>query len=93
MFLIPVYVQVFAPTTDPVSWSKSEVTQWLQATGFSELRSLFVENDINGEALLELDQETLKELNIRNIGRRIKLLLAIGRLKVPKKCLCVKLNI
>eukprot|EP00160_Parvularia_atlantis_P000154 Unigene10125_Nuclearia_a/m.30915 Unigene10125_Nuclearia_a/g.30915 ORF Unigene10125_Nuclearia_a/g.30915 Unigene10125_Nuclearia_a/m.30915 type:complete len:760 (+) Unigene10125_Nuclearia_a:16-2295(+) len=75
--------KTFAPTTDPEKWSKSDVAQWLLATGFGEFRGAFYDNDINGEALLELDQDTLKEMNLRSIGRRIKLLLAINRLKEP----------
>jgi hypothetical protein len=38
------------------------------------------ENDINGDVLLELDHDILKELKIKSIGERIRILLAVKSL-------------
>ncbi|CAG8851794.1 10650_t:CDS:2, partial [Racocetra persica] len=57
-------------------WSIEQVTIWLQENNFKEHQKLFAENDINGDVLLELDHEVLKELKIRSIGDRIRLIAA-----------------
>ncbi|CAG8795909.1 5545_t:CDS:10, partial [Cetraspora pellucida] len=41
---------------------------------------LILENDINGDVLLELDHEVLRELKIRSIGDRIRLIAAVRNL-------------
>lgn len=42
--------------------------------------SCYIDNDINGDVLLELDHEILKELKIRSIGERVRILLAVKAL-------------
>ncbi|CAH1763228.1 6504_t:CDS:10 [Entrophospora sp. SA101] len=57
-------------------WKLDQVSNWLQENNFREYQRLFTENDITGDVLLEIDHEVLKELKIRSIGDRIRLLVA-----------------
>ncbi|CAG8472639.1 45877_t:CDS:10, partial [Gigaspora margarita] len=61
-------------------WKVDQVSNWLQENDFWEYQKLFAENDINGDVLLELDHEILKELRIRSIGDRLRLLNAVRSL-------------
>ncbi|CAG8750717.1 10966_t:CDS:10, partial [Dentiscutata erythropus] len=61
-------------------WKVDQVSNWLQENNFMEYQKLFAENDINGDVLLELDHEILKELKIRSIGDRLRLLNAVRSL-------------
>ncbi|CAG8794156.1 569_t:CDS:10, partial [Dentiscutata erythropus] len=61
-------------------WKVDQVSNWLQENSFREYQKLFAENDINGDVLLELDHEILKELKIRSIGDRLRLLNAVRTL-------------
>jgi phage host-nuclease inhibitor protein Gam len=40
------------------------VREWLEANGFARFADTFEENEINGEALLELTEEHLKDFGI-----------------------------
>jgi hypothetical protein len=53
-------------------WAVEDVQNWLQESGFSVLCRKFKEHDIDGEALLLMHFEDLKELNI-NLGIRLRL--------------------
>nr|CAG8511205.1 8855_t:CDS:10 [Entrophospora candida] len=66
-------------------WKLDQVSNWLQENNFREYQRLFTENDITGDVLLEIDHEVLKELKIRSIGDRIRLLVAVKSLL--KTCL------
>ncbi|CAG8474800.1 5382_t:CDS:10 [Funneliformis caledonium] len=61
-------------------WKLEQVSYWLQENNFREYQKIFAENDINGEVLLELDHDILKELKIRSVGDRIRMLLAVKSL-------------
>ncbi|CAI2186005.1 3755_t:CDS:10 [Funneliformis geosporum] len=67
------------------NWKYDQVACWLQENNFREYQKVFSDNDINGDVLLELDHEILKELRIRSIGERVRILLAV---KTLLKC-CV----
>ena len=56
-----------------------DVREWLQANGFARFVDTFEEHEIDGEALLELTEEHLKDLGIA-LGPRLKLRL----LRVPQ---------
>lgn len=58
-----------------------DVRAWLQAGGFGEYAEAFDANEIDGEALLALTDEHLKELGIP-LSRRAKLLRAIAQLSL-----------
>ncbi|KAJ1825376.1 ATP binding, partial [Coemansia sp. RSA 2599] len=64
-----------------LQWTESRVCQWLQEQGFSKYEAAFRDNLITGEALVELDYGLLKELSVRTVGERVRLNLAIKRLR------------
>ncbi|KAJ2822134.1 ATP binding, partial [Coemansia sp. 'formosensis'] len=70
-----------------LQWSESRVCQWVRDQGFGKYESAFRENLVNGEALVELDYGLLKELSVRTVGERVRLNLAIRRLR--QECLQV----
>ncbi|RHZ44604.1 hypothetical protein Glove_718g60 [Diversispora epigaea] len=61
-------------------WNFEQVTDWLQENNFKEYQQLFTENDITGDVLLELNHQVLKEMNIKFIGDRIRILVAVKNL-------------
>jgi class 3 adenylate cyclase/tetratricopeptide (TPR) repeat protein len=56
------------------------VRAWLEANGFARFAPTFEENEIDGETLLELTEEHLKDFGIA-LGPRLKLLKAIESLR------------
>jgi class 3 adenylate cyclase len=56
------------------------VREWLEANGFARFADTFEENEIDGEALVELTEEHLKDFGIA-LGPRLKLLKAIELLR------------
>ena len=58
----------------------SDVRAWLEANGFARFADTFEENEIDGEALLELTEEHLKDFGVA-LGPRLKLLKAIQSLR------------
>ncbi|CAB4445937.1 unnamed protein product [Rhizophagus irregularis] len=62
------------------NWKYDQVACWLQENNFREYQKVFSDNDINGDVLLELDHDILKELKIRSIGERVRILLAVKAL-------------
>ncbi|ORX92471.1 Pkinase-domain-containing protein [Basidiobolus meristosporus CBS 931.73] len=62
-------------------WTESQVAEWLHDNNLGQYKQIFSENDINGEALLDLSHETLKELHINTVGERVRILTAIRGLK------------
>ncbi|KAJ2854509.1 ATP binding, partial [Coemansia erecta] len=70
-----------------LQWNEEKVCQWVCEQGFNKYESVFRENMITGEALVELDYTLLKELSVRTVGERVRLNLAIRRLR--KQCLQV----
>jgi class 3 adenylate cyclase/predicted ATPase len=56
------------------------VRAWLEANGFARFAHTFEENEIDGDALLELTEEHLKDFGIA-LGPRLKLLKAIESLR------------
>ncbi|KAJ1826651.1 ATP binding, partial [Coemansia sp. RSA 2703] len=87
----------FSPSEEPtfvrytlqqvLQWTEARVCQWLREQGFSKYESAFRDNLITGEALVELDYNLLKELSVRTVGERVRLNLAIKRLR--QQCLQV----
>lgn len=62
-------------------WTPEAVQQWLCQLGFPQYCETFLENDINGEALVLLDETALSELGISSVGHRMTLLTHIFELK------------
>lgn len=66
------------------SWNERRVADWLTTVQSSSYANVFVENHIDGDALLECDQTALKELGVTKVGDRIRILVAIKTLR--SKC-------
>ncbi|KAI0054116.1 Pkinase-domain-containing protein [Auriscalpium vulgare] len=66
------------------TWTDTHISGWLTEVKCSHQASTFKANDIRGDVLLELDQETLKEMGITSIGDRLRILNAVKQLR--QKC-------
>jgi hypothetical protein len=67
----------------PTDWTVKETTDWLRSEGFDEaVCAKFVEGEIAGYALLDLDVTKLKtEIGIIAYGKRFRIARAIGELR------------
>ncbi|KAF9084850.1 polar growth protein, partial [Mortierella sp. AD031] len=68
-------------TGHPSSWSIEQVAYWLRWCGFDSVVGSFVDNEISGAILLELNLNNLKELDINSFGKRFNIMNAITSLK------------
>ncbi len=69
---------------DPESaknWDEDMVAEWLHSISCSQYERLFRKNNINGENLLEMDKSVLQEMGIDKIGDRVRLFVAIKKLR------------
>ncbi|KAF8513895.1 hypothetical protein JB92DRAFT_2830233 [Gautieria morchelliformis] len=71
--------------THPSEWSIEQVVEWLKSKNVDEATcGKFVEHEITGDVLLELDVGILKEeLNITAFGKRMRIANAIVELRRP----------
>ncbi|ORY35510.1 hypothetical protein BCR39DRAFT_475488 [Naematelia encephala] len=68
----------------PSAWTVDEVVNWAAAKGFDEsICAKFQEHEISGDLLLELDANLLKELDIPQFGKRLRIAQAIAELRRP----------
>ncbi|KAF9912225.1 polar growth protein [Lobosporangium transversale] len=65
----------------PSTWSIDQVAHWLRCCGFGTVVSSFIDNEISGAILLELNLNNLKELDITSFGKRFNIINAITSLK------------
>ena len=63
------------------NWDVDRVVEWLCSVGSGHLEKNFRSNNINGENLLEMDKEVLKDLGIIKVGERVRLFVDIKRLR------------
>ncbi|KAK4511887.1 Glyco_hydro_15 domain-containing protein [Mucor velutinosus] len=68
------------PTT-PEDWDIDQVETWLNAMNFGSIATHFKLQEITGDVLLELNMNSLKELDIPTFGKRFKLHTAISALR------------
>ena len=59
---------------DTSDWSTEAVAEYLENLGLGSYQEVFIEHDINGEALPLLTENHLKEIGVRSIGHRITLM-------------------
>lgn len=71
-----------SPLGPASSWSVEDVVQWAKSKGFEEWAK-FQEHEISGDLLLELDANLLKELDIPQFGKRLRIAQAISELRRP----------
>jgi mitogen-activated protein kinase kinase kinase len=63
------------------NWNEDRVCEYLRSVKCAEYEKLFRKNHINGENLLEMDKEVLKEMGIDKVGDRVRLFLGIKKLR------------
>jgi hypothetical protein len=63
------------------NWDEDRVCEYLRSVKCGEYEKLFRKNHINGENLLEMDKEVLKEMGIEKVGDRVRLFLCIKKLR------------
>lgn len=63
------------------NWDEDSVCEYLRSVKCGEYEKLFRKNHINGENLLEMDKEVLKEMGIEKVGDRVRLFLGIKKLR------------
>lgn len=47
--------------------------EWLRSINCGQYVDMFRKNNINGENLMDMDQQMLKEMGIRKIGDRVRI--------------------
>lgn len=69
----------------PTEWSVDDVVEWLKAKGLDQATcDKFVEQEISGDVLLELNQDVLKnEIGVTAFGKRVRIMNFITELKRP----------
>ncbi|KAH8118838.1 hypothetical protein DFH11DRAFT_1569588 [Phellopilus nigrolimitatus] len=74
-----------AAASPPSEWSVEEVVEWAKSKGFdSSVTDKFIEHEISGDVLLELDANVLKtELEIHAFGKRSRIVKEIAELRRP----------
>ncbi|KAK4698471.1 mitogen-activated protein kinase kinase kinase, partial [Phenoliferia sp. Uapishka_3] len=65
------------------SWDDERVAQWLADSNCPQYADLFRKNDITGSVLFDVDQAALKEMGIKSVGDRVKIVVAIKKLRTP----------
>ena len=63
------------------SWDDDSVARWLSDHKCGTYAALFKDNDIRGDVILDVDQQALKEMNVTSVGDRIKIVVAIKKLR------------
>lgn len=66
------------------TWNDNHVSKWLADIKCAHHANTFKANDIRGDVLLELEQNTLKEMGVASIGDRLRILNAVKALR--QKC-------
>ncbi|KAI7902689.1 uncharacterized protein BX663DRAFT_510139 [Cokeromyces recurvatus] len=68
-------------STSPEDWGVNQVEVWLKAIHFDSIATNFKLQEITGDVLLELNMNSLKELDVPTYGKRFKLFTAIKTLR------------
>ncbi len=63
------------------NWDEERVCEYLRSVKCGEYEKVFRKNHINGENLLEIDKEVLKEMGVDKVGDRVRLFLGIKKLR------------
>ena len=62
--------------TAPLSvkdWDEKRVAEWLRSINCGQYIDIFTMNNINGQNLMELDRDALRELGVRKVGDQIRI--------------------
>lgn len=63
------------------NWDEDKVCDYLRSVKCGDYERLFRKNHINGENLLEMDKEALKEIGVDKVGDRVRLFVCIKKLR------------
>jgi len=63
------------------AWSDSDVARWLAENRVGHLANAFKANDIRSDVILDLNEGSLKEMGIKSVGERIRVLNAVKVLR------------
>ncbi|KAI9746360.1 MAG: ATP binding [Claussenomyces sp. TS43310] len=63
------------------AWDEERVCDWLHTVACGAYEKLFRRNNINGENLLEMDKDVLREMGVDKVGDRVRLYIAIRKLR------------
>jgi mitogen-activated protein kinase kinase kinase len=63
------------------NWDEERVCEYLHSIKCGEYEKVFRRHHINGENLLEIDKEVLKEMGVEKVGDRVRLFLGIKKLR------------
>lgn len=68
-------------TTKPVHlWTKPDVADWLESLNLGEHREAFMDNEIDGSHLPNLQKEDLIDLGVTRVGHRMNIERALKQL-------------
>ena len=65
----------------PRNWTVGDVGMWLEFIQLSDFKTIFIENCISGEELIELQEEDLVTLGMRTLGHRKRAMKNIQQLR------------
>lgn len=63
------------------TWDATQIERWLADNKCSNHAALFAAHDITGAVLLDVDHQALKEMGIHSVGERIKIAVAVKKLR------------
>jgi mitogen-activated protein kinase kinase kinase len=69
------------PAESVKNWDEEQVCEYLRSVKCGEYEKIFRKNHINGENLLEMDKDVLKEMGVEKVGDRVRLFLSIKKLR------------
>ncbi|KLO92618.1 Uncharacterized protein Y057_12378 [Fusarium fujikuroi] len=69
------------PAESVKNWDEEQVCEYLRSVKCGEYEKIFRKNHINGENLLEMDKDVLKEMGVEKVGDRVRLFLGIKKLR------------
>ena len=65
---------------EPSSWDVDHVAEWIASIGLPNYITNFVHNDIDGDILVHLDMETMKEIGVEKKEDREKIAAEISEM-------------
>lgn len=72
-------------STNPKNWRLEDCIEFLKTQDMIMYKSIFEENEIDGECLLNMKESDLKKMGIKAKGHRIRLREGIKKLKALTK--------
>ncbi|KAF3903446.1 hypothetical protein ABW20_dc0103366 [Dactylellina cionopaga] len=70
------------PNKNIMNWSTEDVVMFMNELGIPQYPHAWIDNEVNGEALIHLNHELLEEMGIESIGHRLQILKAVYKVKI-----------